>query len=204
MQKTRRAISLLLSVMIVFTCFTCLTSVTSFAAKSDTPVSTGFLYGDVDGDGVVRINDATAVQRHLAEQEGYILEPGTDAFKAADVDGDGRITVDDVTTIQRYLAEFIERFPVEETTPSEPQTEPETEPETEPATGEPQTEPETEPEEEATLIVAGSEAEIFGTGWDGTNESNLMTKQADGTYTKEYTVDKAYSANGSATRPITT
>ena len=42
--------------------------------------------------------------------------------------------------------------------------------------------------------MAGSEAEIFGTGWDGTNESNLMTKQADGTYTKEYTVDKAYSA----------
>ena len=152
MQKTRRAISLLLSVMIVFTCFTCLASVTSFAAKSDTPVSTGFLYGDVDGDGVVRINDATAVQRHLAEQEGYMLEPGTDAFKAADVDGDGRITVDDVTTIQRYLAEFIERFPVEETTPSEPQTEPEI--------PEEQDEPLT-PEEEAQL-------EFFDELWERT------------------------------------
>ncbi|MBQ1975460.1 MAG: hypothetical protein II224_06585, partial [Ruminococcus sp.] len=31
-------------------------------------------------------------------------------------------------------------------------------------------------------------------GWDGTNEANLMTKQADGTYTKDYTVGKAYDA----------
>ena len=50
------------------------------------------------------------------------------------------------------------------------------------------------PVEEDTVIVAGSETEIFGTGWDGTNEDNLMTKQADGTYTKEYTVEKAYDA----------
>ena len=52
----------------------------------------------------------------------------------------------------------------------------------------------TMPEEPVTVIVAGSEAEIFGTGWDGTNEDNLMTKQADGTYTKDYTVTKAYDA----------
>ena len=50
------------------------------------------------------------------------------------------------------------------------------------------------PQPEDTLIVAGSEAEIFGTAWDGTNEANLMTKQEDGTYTREYTVDKAYTA----------
>lgn len=43
-----------------------------------------------------------------------------------------------------------------------------------------------------TYIVAGSEAEIFGTSWDGTNEANKMTKQTDGTYQKTYTVDQAY------------
>ena len=48
--------------------------------------------------------------------------------------------------------------------------------------------------EDDTLVVAGSEPEIFGTSWDATNEDNLMTKQGDGTYTKEYTVDKAYDA----------
>ena len=112
MQRTKRAVSLLLSFLLVLSCCTCLASVTAFAADGDTPSSSGFLYGDVDGDGVVKINDATAIQRHLAEKEGFILEKGTDAFKAADVDGDGEITVNDVTTIQRYLAEFIDHFPV--------------------------------------------------------------------------------------------
>ena len=123
MQRTKRAVSLLLSVLLVFSCFTCLASLTAAAADGDTPGSTGFLYGDVDGDGVVKINDATAIQRHLAEQEGHILTPGTDAFKAADVNGDGNITVDDVTLVQQYLAEFIDKFPVEEMTPTEAPTE---------------------------------------------------------------------------------
>ena len=99
MQRTKKAICLLLSVLLALSCFTCLASVTAFAADGDTSI----LYDDVDGDGALTVQDVT-------------------------------------------------------------------------------------------LIVAGSETEIFGTGWDGTNEANLMTKQADGTYTKEYTVDKAYDA----------
>ena len=99
MQRTKKAICLLLSVLFALSCFTCLASVTAFAADGDTSI----LYDDVDGDGALTVQDVT-------------------------------------------------------------------------------------------LIVAGSEAEIFGTGWDGTNEANQMTKQADGTYTKEYTVDKAYDA----------
>ncbi len=46
---------------------------------------------------------------------------------------------------------------------------------------------------EVTYVVAGSEAEIFGTSWDGTNEANKMTKQTDGTYQKTYTVNQAYN-----------
>ena len=72
------------------------------------------VYGDADGDGKVTIDDVTAIQRMLAEQEGFILEAGTDKFTAADVDGDGSITVQDATLIQQYLAELIEKFPVEE------------------------------------------------------------------------------------------
>ena len=53
---------------------------------------------------------------------------------------------------------------------------------------------EDEPAGESTYIVAGSEAEIFGTAWDGGNEDNLMAKAEDGTFTKDYTVTKAYSA----------
>ena len=47
-------------------------------------------------------------------------------------------------------------------------------------------------EDEDTYIVAGSEAEIFGTGWDGNNTANQMVKGDDGKYSKAYTVDKAY------------
>ena len=57
----------------------------------------------------------------------------------------------------------------------------------------PATEPGTEPVED-TYIVAGSNADIFGTAWDGTNEENTMTKDADGNYTKDYTVTKAFDA----------
>ena len=64
-----------------------------------------------------------------------------------------------------------------------------------PTTDEPTTEePSTPIGDEDTFIVAGSEAEIFGTGWDGTNEDNLMTKGEDGNYTKSYTVEKAYDS----------
>ena len=58
----------------------------------------------------------------------------------------------------------------------------------------PATEPTTEPVGEDTYIVAGSPADIFGTAWDGTNEENLMTKNDDGTYSKDYTVTKEFKA----------
>ena len=139
MQRTKKVVSLLLSVLLVFSCFTCLATVTASATGDETGNSSEFLYGDVNRDGFVKIGDATLVQRHLAEQEGFILQPGTDEFKAADVDGSNTITVDDVTTIQRYLAEFIDHFPVEDIEPTteEPTEEPTTE---EPTTEEPTTE----------------------------------------------------------------
>lgn len=45
---------------------------------------------------------------------------------------------------------------------------------------------------EDTYIVAGSEPEIFGTSWDGSNQANQMVKGDGGKYSKAYTVDKAY------------
>lgn len=40
---------------------------------------------------------------------------------------------------------------------------------------------------EAKYVIAGSSEALFGTTWDGAAEANLMTKNADGTYTKTYT-----------------
>ena len=69
------------------------------------PCGTPFqnLKGDVNGDGTVDINDATAIQSYLAELDYF----SSNQICAADVNGDGKITIDDVTHIQRYLAELI-------------------------------------------------------------------------------------------------
>ena len=59
------------------------------------------ILGDVDGDEVVTILDATAIQRHLASipTESYNEQ-------AADADEDGTVTIIDATAIQRYLAKL--------------------------------------------------------------------------------------------------
>ena len=46
-------------------------------------------------------------------------------------------------------------------------------------------------EPDPTYIVAGNNAEIFGSTWDGTYEANKMTKGGDGKYTKTYNVEDA-------------
>lgn len=54
--------------------------------------------GDADGDGIVTILDATAIQRKLA---GFADKNYT--AQAADADGDGKVTIVDATAIQRHL-----------------------------------------------------------------------------------------------------
>lgn len=68
------------------------------------------MWGDVNGDGIVTVSDATAVQRHIAEFE----EISKDYVKAAYVGGDGTLSVKDATLIQQYAAEIINHFPSEE------------------------------------------------------------------------------------------
>lgn len=61
-----------------------------------------YINGDADFNGVVNVNDVTAIQRHVAEFE--LLNELQ--VKAADVTGDGELTVADATYLQRYLAEY--------------------------------------------------------------------------------------------------
>ncbi len=61
-----------------------------------------YIVGDVDGDLIVKINDATTVQKHSAE---LLSLTGTNLL-AADIDGDGIIDIKDVTIIQKWLADF--------------------------------------------------------------------------------------------------
>ena len=62
--------------------------------------------GDVDGDGVVNINDATMIQKYLAELVTFTHEQ----LKAADTNGDGDVNINDATQIQKYIAELIDHL----------------------------------------------------------------------------------------------
>ena len=82
------------------------------------------LRGDADGDGVVSVLDATAIQRRLVD-----LPTASFNEIAADVDGDG-LNIIDATSIQRYLADFEnihhinERITVPDPTTPEPTVDP--------------------------------------------------------------------------------
>ncbi|MBQ2357955.1 MAG: hypothetical protein II395_04340, partial [Ruminococcus sp.] len=66
----------------------------------------GILIGDVDMDGQITINDATTIQRHLAELTALT----GDALIAADCDGDGRVAIKDVTLILKKNAEYTDEI----------------------------------------------------------------------------------------------
>ena len=69
------------------------------------------LIGDVNSNTVVSIEDATHMQKHLAEFAANHLDSNDpEVLAMADTDGDGNITVNDVTAIQRFLAELIHSF----------------------------------------------------------------------------------------------
>lgn len=66
-------------------------------------ISTGNFLGDVNSDGEINIQDATAIQSYLAG-----LTSLTDFEKtAADIDGNGTITVADATMLQKKIANII-------------------------------------------------------------------------------------------------
>ena len=72
------------------------------------PYENGIICGDSNGDGRITINDATEIQRHIAE---ISLLSGNNLL-AADVNNDGIITIDDATVLQRYLAKYAVDYPI--------------------------------------------------------------------------------------------
>ena len=72
----------------------------TFVIKAITVEDVDFLLGDVNLDGVVNINDATTIQRYLANA----ITLSKKALKAADFDGSEQITISDATEIQRFIA----------------------------------------------------------------------------------------------------
>lgn len=60
--------------------------------------------GDVNGDGSISIDDATNIQKYLAN----MLDFTSEQEELADVDKNGSISIDDVTLIQKYIAGLAE------------------------------------------------------------------------------------------------
>ncbi len=58
--------------------------------------------GDVDLNGIVDINDATLLQKHIA----LIVKLDDKALSVSDMNGDGYITISDVTLIQQMIVEI--------------------------------------------------------------------------------------------------
>ena len=65
-----------------------------------------FTLGDVTGDGIITVADATMVQEYAAEMRDFTPTE----LAAADTNRDGIVTVADATLIQQYAAEMIESF----------------------------------------------------------------------------------------------
>ena len=59
--------------------------------------------GDVNGDGVISVADAVALQKYIIKSESLSDEQ----LSVADTDGNGDVNIKDVTQIQKYLAEYI-------------------------------------------------------------------------------------------------
>ena len=61
-----------------------------------------YIKGDVDGNGVVNISDATLIQKILAQ----IVTPTDEMLKRAKVTGKNDLTIDDATAIQKYVSKY--------------------------------------------------------------------------------------------------
>lgn len=88
----------LLAIILVFV------MITSVAVVSVSALMPPVTIGDADDDWKVTINDATEIQRYLAQYIEF------DRFReyAANVDNDDKVSILDATYIQRYLAQLIE------------------------------------------------------------------------------------------------
>lgn len=84
------------------------------------------LIGDVDLDGIITIDDATLIQKHVAE----LITLSGDQLIAAECEDDGLININDATAVQLYLSDAPKYGNVGTYTGGEAPTEPETQPST--------------------------------------------------------------------------
>ena len=74
--------------------------------STSTTLESSIVMGDVNGDGYVKVDDATLVLKYVVGTESL----NSLQIKAADVDRNGLVNVKDATLIQKYVADMINGF----------------------------------------------------------------------------------------------
>ena len=82
-----------------------------FTGGEETDTDNLLMFGDVNGDEEVSMEDVTTIQKLIAKLLAYD-DLWENAEACADVDLNGNVDLVDVTIIQRYLAELIDTLPV--------------------------------------------------------------------------------------------
>lgn len=73
------------------------------------PASSAAMLGDVDGNGVINVNDVVKAMKHFLDIPG--AELSADQFLRADVNVDNKVNVQDVALIMQYSLGIIDEFP---------------------------------------------------------------------------------------------
>ncbi|MDP4119924.1 MAG: alpha-amylase family glycosyl hydrolase [Bacillota bacterium] len=101
--KKSKITALMVSVLLIFSVF----NVIPTATQAHAATSSTIVYGDVNGDGVCDLKDATSVCKYMV---GQFTIP-TAQTVASDVNLDGVISLKDATCIQKYLVGLISSLP---------------------------------------------------------------------------------------------
>ena len=88
------------SVIVLLSILTAAQAFTFCAAAIESDTNNSSIVGDVDGDGVVNIVDATLIQKYVAQ----LIGSDRINLTAADINLDESLTVDDATKVQIYAA----------------------------------------------------------------------------------------------------
>ncbi|MFZ5985686.1 MAG: dockerin type I domain-containing protein [Bacillota bacterium] len=114
MYKTKKSLSFILAVLIIFQLVFAVQS--SIVSAEAIELPTKGLIGDVNGDDSVNSIDFTIVRRLILDIINDL--PVDDDLWAGDVDGDGNIDNIDYDLIKRHILGIIDKFPKEEVNPT--------------------------------------------------------------------------------------
>ncbi|MCH5296680.1 MAG: leucine-rich repeat protein [Ruminococcus sp.] len=98
----KKFIAILMAIMIVIMS---ISSASAAVVSTADEISASIKVGDVDGSGKITIDDATALQKYLAN-----ISNKTFYKSKADYNYDGKISIDDVSMLQKSLADMIVEY----------------------------------------------------------------------------------------------